>query len=258
MRTAAFFLTLLAAAPAAAQQPLTAIAPSPAQGLGPKTVVPASVACTDAPVSTEPSSPLRVLAPQAGDLHELSYRNDIVVLNGGTGQGYKPGQRFFTRRFRAPRNGERMSDKDRGSVRTTGWLTVIGADEYSTLARVDYACDGIASGDYLEPFVEPALPTNVAEDGRTDFSNLAQVLSGVDRRESFGAGDILSIDRGASQGMTAGARVVFYRDRRQDGTPLVELGSGIVLEVSANTSKVVLERARSAVTTGDYVALKQP
>jgi hypothetical protein len=100
------------------------------------------------------------------------------------------------------------------------------------------------------------LPQDVATEGTIDFSSLAHVLSGVDRRESFGAGDLLSIDRGTSQGITVGGRIAFYRDR-QNGAPLVELGTGIVVEVSGDTSKVVVERARFAVTTGDYAALRQ-
>jgi hypothetical protein len=257
MRTAGFFLMLLAAAPATAQTPLIAIAPPQGPTLGPRTVVPATVACTDMPVSAHPGSPLRVLAPHSGDPHEFSYRNDIVVLSGGTPQGLTPGQRFFTRRFRAPRNGEAVSEKDRGTIRTSGWITVIGADEHSALARVDYACDGIAPDDYLEPYAEPALPKDVSVDGRIDFSSLANVLSGVDRKENFGAGDLVSIDRGTSHGISLGARIAFYRDR-QNGTPLVELGTGIVVETSAATAKVVIDRARMAVSSGDFAALKQP
>lgn len=259
MRTATIFVLLLTAAPAAAQNsqpPLISLAP-PGPALGPKTVLPASIACTDAPVSAEPSSPLRIVAQHGGDAREFSYRNDVVVLNGGTPEGLVPGQRFFTRRFRAPRNGETVSAKDRGSVRTSGWLTVIAADEHSALARVDYACDGIASGDYLDAYVEPTLPAEPAAARQSDFTDMAHVLSGVDRRESFGAGDILSIDRGSSRGLTAGMRIAFYRDR-QNATPLIELGTGIVLEVAAETAKVVIEKARMAVTSGDYVAIRQP
>ena len=249
------FLILLGVGPAAAQ---TLIAPAPAgPALGPKTLVPAIVACTDVPVAAAPSSPLRIVAPHSGDPHELSYRNDVVVLSGGTPQGLLPGQRFYARRFRAPRNGEAVSAKDRGSVRTSGWLTVIAADEHSALARIDYACDGIATGDYLDAYVEPVLPANVVPDSQTDFSTLWRVLSGVDRREAFGAGDIVSVDRGSSHGLAGGMRVAFYRDRT-NGTPLVELGTGIVVEVSADVAKVVVERARVAIVSGDYVALRQP
>jgi hypothetical protein len=98
MRIAGFFLSLLLAAPAAAQTPLSAIAPPSGPALGPKTLLPINIACTDVPVAAQPSSPLRVLAPHGDDHHEFSYRNDIVVLNGGTPQGLQPGQRFFTRR----------------------------------------------------------------------------------------------------------------------------------------------------------------
>jgi len=242
---------------AAQNPPLIAVAPPTPSVLGPKTVSPAHLACTDLPVLTEPMSPLRILSPHAGDRHELSYRDDVVVLNGGTPQGFVAGQRYFTRRFETPRNGAVMSPKDRGSVRTTGWLTVMAADDHSALARIDHACDGIAAGDYLDPYLEPVLPTVVAAAGSSQFTDLGRVLSGVDQREAFGAGDILSVDRGASRGYTKGMRLAFYRDRR-NGTPLVELASGIVLEVGGETSKVVLERARMAVTAGDYVAVQTP
>jgi hypothetical protein len=248
MRTSAFFFSLLLATTTAAQSPAS---------LGPRTVVPATVACTDVPATAMPSSALRIASPHAGDSHEFAYRDDIVVLNGGTPQGLAIGQRFFARRFRTPRNGEPVSARDRGSVRTSGWLTVIAADEHSALARIDYACDGIATGDYLEPFVEPVLPADAPAANRTDFSKLGKVLSGVDRRESFGAGDFLSIDRGSSEGMSTGMRVAFFRDRL-NGTPLIELASGVVVEVSADTAKVVLDRARFPVTSGDFFGVKMP
>ena len=225
--------------------------------LGPKTLIPAHVACADVLVAVRPSSPLHIVAPHSADPHEMSYRDDVVVLSGGTPQGLAPGQRYYARRFRAPRNGEAVSAKDRGSVRTAGWLTVIAADQNSALARIDYACDGVASGDYLDPYVEPNLPSDVAAEGNTNFSTLWRVLSGVDRRESFGAGDIISVDRGSSHGLANGMRVAFYRDRN-NGTPLVELGTGIVIEVSIDVAKVVVDRARFAITSGDYVALRQP
>ena len=82
-------------------------------------------------------------------------------------------------------------------------------------------------------------------------------MQGTDRNEMFGAGDFISIDRGSAQGLTAGTRVAFYRDRR-NGTPLVELGRGIVLEVSATTAKVILEGARFVVRSEDYWGIRQP
>lgn len=248
---------LLAAPPLAAQAPLISLVPPPAPIFGPKTVLPAHVACMELLVSTHQTPPLRILAPYSRDMRELSSRDAIVVLNGGTPQGLAAGQRFYARRLSPPRNGNPVSATDLGAVHTAGWLTVVAADEHSALARVDYACDAVRVGDYLEPFVEATLPPDVADSSvKPDFSNLGRVLQGVTRHEAYGAGDFLSIDRGAAYGITPGSRVAFYRDR-SDGTPLIDIGTGIVMEVSAETAKVVVDRARYEVVTGDYVALRR-
>lgn len=244
--------------PAAGQAPLGQIvAPAAMSGiLGPRTIIPATVACTDLPTASLVNPPLRVLAPHTGDHHEISRGGDVVVLNGGTPQGFAIGQRYFTRRLTPPVNREPMSDLDRGAIRTSGWLTVIAADERSALARIDYACTAIEAGDYLESYSDTPLPSPIAADGATDFSDLGRALSGVDRREQFGAGELLSIDRGSAHGMTAGSRVAFYRDRG-NGAPLVEIGAGIVLEVAVNSAKVVLDRTQQEVRKGDYFGLRR-
>ncbi|HUE87177.1 MAG TPA: hypothetical protein VMO26_13965 [Vicinamibacterales bacterium] len=259
MRIAGFSLGvwLLAVAPVAAQPPLITLAPPRAPIYGPKTVIPAHVVCTDVPVSAHQPAPLYIMGPYTGEPRELSSRDSIVVLSGGTPQGLMAGQRFYARRLLLPRNGAPVSPRDLGAVHTAGWLTVVAADEHAALARVDYACDAVMAGDYLEPFVEGTLPAEVADPGvKPDFSNLGRVLHGVNRHEAFGAGDFLSIDRGASSGIANGARVGFYRDRG-DGTPLVEVGTGIVMEVLAETSKVVVDRARFEVVMGDFVAVRR-
>lgn len=254
------FLTLaflFAASPAAAQvSVISGTRPVSAPDIyGGKTVVPALVACTDLPTATVPVPALRILGPHAGDAHAASSRADLVVLSGGTPQGLLIGQRYFTRRLHQPTSKETISDIDLGAIRTTGWLTVVAADERFALARIDYACVSVEAGDYLEPYVEPALPTPAANDGQTNFKDLGHVLFGIDRREMFGAGDVLSIDRGSAQGLVAGTRVAFYRDRH-NGTPLVEVGVGVVIEVSTDSSKVVLERTFPDVRLGDYFAIR--
>jgi hypothetical protein len=256
MRTPGLFVCIwLLAGPAAAQTPLITVAPPPAPIFGPKTVLPAHVVCTDVPVKDHQAPPLHILAPYTGDAREFSSRDSIVVLNGGTPQGLMVGHRFYARRFLPPQTGEPPSTA--GAVHTAGWLTVVAADEHSALARIDYACDAIMAGDYLEPFVEGTLPEEVADTAaEPDFSNLGRVLQGVNRHAAFGAGDFLSIDRGAGAGILNGTRVAFYRDRG-NRTPLVEIGTGIVVEVSAETSKVVVDRAAFEVVMGDYVAVRR-
>jgi hypothetical protein len=141
-----------------------------------------------------------------------------------------------------------------GAIRTTGWITIVAADERFALARIDYGCDDVAADDYLEAFAEPALPRNIAIAGQPNFSDMGRVMFGVDRRQTFGAGDLTNIDRGKAHGIGTGTRIAFYRDRKND-TPLVEMGDGIVVEVSEATSKVVVTKANEAVWRGDYVVI---
>ena len=253
-----FSALLLVSTSAAAQTPLVSVSPStqPSELLSPRTVNAELVACTDLPTDTlTPTSTLRVLAPHTGDSHLASYRGHLVVLNGGTPQGFAIGQRYFTRRIQSPLNGQMVGPFNRASIRTSGWLTVVAADDQSALARIDYACTAIDAGDYLDPYVEPTLPTVVASEGATDFSNLGKVLAGPDRKHSFGAGDFMNIDRGSAAGMTLGTRLAFYRDRR-NGTPLVQLGIGIVVEVAPETAKVVVQRASEEIRLGDYFGVR--
>lgn len=256
MRISGFLFSLLLATPVAAQ-PLITLAPPPAPIYGPRTVIPAHLACMDVPVAAHQAPPLHIVAPYGTANSEFSYRDGVVVLNGGTPQGLQPGQRFYARRLLGPRAGEDVSGKMLGAVHTSGWLTVIAADENSALARVDYACDAVMAGDYLEPYVDPTLPEVAPAAARTDFNNMGRVLQGTDRGEIFGAGDFVSVDRGSSQGLTAGTRVAFYHDRG-NGTPLVEVGTGIVLEVGSTNAKVVLDNAKYVVRTDDYWAVREP
>ncbi|MBA3271499.1 MAG: hypothetical protein H0T71_13415, partial [Acidobacteria bacterium] len=142
-RTALFFALFHAAAlSVSAQTPLIQVV-LPASGpgvLGPRTVVPVTAACTDVPTTTIPDPPRRVLAPHSADNHLIARAGDIVVLNGGTTEGFMVGQRYFTGRVTLPVSREPISAADPGAIRTSGWLTVIAADDRSTLARIDYAC----------------------------------------------------------------------------------------------------------------------
>lgn len=247
-------LVLWLSLPAGAQTPAGAVAGVPA--LGPLTLTPTIVSCTDLPtVATLPGTELRVLGLHNADRRSSAARGDLVVLNAGTPQGLAIGQQYFARRLMKPVDHAAVTPANPAAVVTSGWLTIVSADEQYALARVDQSCVAIEAGDYLAPFVEPVLPVSAADAGRTDFSQLGRVLFGVQRRSSFGAGDMLSIDRGSANGMTAGTRLAFYRDRR-NGTPLVEVGEGIVVDVAADTAKVVVERTAQEIRTGDFYAVR--
>src|SRR5262245_59207391 len=117
---------LLFAGVASAQtQQLTVIAPNTTNTtLGPRTLTPSIVSCTDLPTHSEPASPHHVVAEQAGTERKLYATGDVVVLNGGTPQGFAVGQRYFARHLQLG-----LSAEPPRPIRTAGWLTVIAADE---------------------------------------------------------------------------------------------------------------------------------
>ena len=83
-------------------------------------------------------------------------------------------------------------------------------------------------------------------------------MLGYDRRRTFGKGDFFVLDRGASQGITPGARFVLYRNKKQAENFLYELAEAVAVSVSAETATLQLTLARDSVEAGDYVSLRKP
>ena len=123
-------------------------------------------------------------------------------------------------------------------------------NEWNARATVDFACDSINTGDYLDVYTEPPLPTTAAEFLMPDFDERANVLQGTDGKAIFADGDTLSINRGTVHGVVLGARYAFYRDRH-DGMPLFHLGDAVVVELGELTSKAVVVRTNDAITIAD-------
>lgn len=244
----------LVAAPLGAQTPSA----GPAQ-LGPRTLLPAHVMCADLPVTAPPVPTVVISGGQNPDGRESLVKGDVVVLSAGTNLDLAVGQRFLIRRLQgtlqgSARKGARpafpKTGEGFGAVRTAGWLTITAVNETTALAMLDYACDAIGPGDYIETYAEPALPQTVSALVDPQFDDRAKVLFGTDRRVSFADGDLFSIDRGTAQGVIAGARYAIYRDPH-NGLPLIHIGDAVVIEPGETTSKVVLVMGKTAIAADD-------
>jgi hypothetical protein len=174
---------------------------------------------------------------------------DIAVLSGAP-DGLTAGQRYVARRVRGGENALTRDIDGFSAIRTAGWLTITAVEGQTALAKVDFACDPIEPGDFLEAYVEPVLPSTAADQAEPKFSELAHVLFGIDRRENLGDGDVFSIDRGTEQGVSAGDRFAIFRDPK-DGAPMIHVADAVVVDPSATTSKAVLVMVRDAVLAGD-------
>jgi hypothetical protein len=233
-------LVLAVAAPVWAQTPPV---------LGPKTIMPAHVMCTDLHLPVLPVPRIVIKGPHHSEIRSILGEGDVVVVGRTADDGLAVGQRYMVRRipFMSP------AEPPEGGVLpllTTGWVTVTAVDEVNALARIDHSCDSIEPTDFLEPYVEPALPGAGVTNALPDFAERLEILTGVDRRAMFGAGDSFSIARGIDHGVAVGARYAIYRDRK-DGKPLVHVGEAVVADVSPTTSKLLLLTSSSDVSTTD-------
>ena len=224
-----------------------------------------ALACAPPPFAYAPTAALHVLGGQDPVPRTLFSQPDLLVIDAGTGNGVRLGQQYFARRPAVLGSGYLSAGAQSGH--TAGWIRIVAADETTALATVEYTCDAVEQGDYLEPFVPPLLPPGVDRDdtsGRTDFTSAGRVLSGDRQRVSAGGGDFMLIDRGANQGVTPGDRFAIYRDPRARSAmyvqspkgrpqPLAGVGEAIAVTTGPMLSLVRITTARDAVLSGDII-----
>ena len=207
------------------------------------------VMCTDLPVTAKPVPRLVIAGPHTTD-ERLTMTAGLLVINRTPNDGLAIGQRYTAQRLitdakQFPRPGEGYGD-----LRIAGIVTVRAIDENNALASVDYACDSVETGDFLEPFVEIPLPMSASAPMLPDFDDRAAVLFGKDNRVAFGNGDVFSIERGTVHGVNPGDRYAIYRDFHNN-LPLVYVADVVVMTVEQLTSKVVVTQTIDSIEPGD-------
>ena len=235
--------------PAFAQR---ASAPKPT-GLPPEVL---SLACNPTLVHETPMTPLRVTGSQESFVRTTFAPGDLLTINAGTDNGIEVGQEFFTRRL-IPLERRAISRDNPATVRTTGWIRVYAVDDEMSLATVTFACDSLELDDYLEPFVVPTIPTISTDKPKPQRDNYAHVVIGNENRSSFGRGDSFVVDQGSDHGITVGAQFVVYRDKREKGNFLFELGEAVAINVRPESSTLRATLSRDAFAVGDLVALRK-
>ncbi len=194
---------------------------------------------------------LRLIGAQATVARQLFGAGDLVVVNGGRTRGMELGQQYFVRRPASSRS--RTGPR---AVSTTGWIRVVAVDETTSIALVDFACDGLLAGDHLEPYVVPDIPLDADRTdthGELDFSASGQLLFGDNERTVGAVGDFMVTDVGETRGAAPGTRFAIYRNLNVAGLPLAAVGEAIVVFADPETSVVRLTRVRDAIYSGDLL-----
>jgi hypothetical protein len=200
--------------------------------------------------------PLRITGGQALEVRVGWAPGDLITINGGRDNGIQVGQEFFVRRLQKDRD-KVVSPATPGTIRTAGWIRVYAVDDEMSLATIQYACDSVEVGDYLEPF---ALPTAVPlgpKTGKPEKGNYARVMSGNDRRQTFSAGEFIVIDRGRDHGIVPGSQFVVYHDKKETGNFLFEVADAVAVDVRDSSSTLHVTASRMAVSVNDYVSMRK-
>ena len=207
------------------------------------------------PAATTP----RVIGTQDTTPRTLFGPHDLLVVNSGLAAGIQLNQRFFVRR----ENGFGTAyGHNTLSSRTLGWIRIIAVDNATAIATVEHSCDGMMAMDYLEPFVAPVVPAEAINDtdakrGEPDFAVLTRVLAGNEDRRTAAPGDFVMLETGVGSSLTPGTSLAIYRDLRVAGLPLASVGDAVVVSVGENVALARIMRARDAVQTGDYMAVRK-
>src|SRR5499426_3026277 len=232
-----------------------------------------ALACAPTLAFERPLASLLITGGQDASTRHAFFPGDLITVNGGSDNGIEVGQEYYVRRVEAPR-GTGISRTTPAAIRTAGWVRVYAVDKTMSLVTVSHACDAIDIGDYLEPFRVPDPPTPDANPAKPQRESYGHILMGTDRRTMFAKNDFVTIDRGSDYGVTLGARFMVFRDKRRMETKrllavkelpdeivtpefLYEIGEAVVVEVKPEISTVQVLNARSALLSGDYVALRK-
>jgi hypothetical protein len=210
-----------------------------------------AIACAPAGLPAPPVASMRVLG---GYVHGriMFGTGDAVIIYAG--ENVQRGQQFFARR---PVNDASKKQPKVGAlygVHTAGWLTVVDVRGAMAVATVTHACDPILEGDYLEPYVAPAMPTP-ALTGTPDYEHPGQIVMADERRQTGYAGLVMLMNRGSDNDVRAGQLVTIYRETLNGLGPIIDVGRGTVLGVSGKSSLVRIDSSREAVYLGDLVAI---
>ena len=224
---------------------------APSQATAPKPDLLEQIACAPQGLPAAPVPSMRVLG---GYVHGRTMfgPGDALIIGGGA--GVQKGQQYFVRRpvldasMKQPKVGALYA------IHTAGWVTIVDVKDMMAVGTVTHACDGLLEGDYLEPFVPPALPPTALV-GAPDYEHPGRILLADERRQTGSPGTVVLMDRGIDDGVRAGQMLTIYRETINGLGPIVDVGRGTVLSANAKSSLVRIDSSRDAVYLGDLVAI---
>ena len=285
MRAKSFFAILVLAVlagPALAQQAST----------GP---VPADIYCSGTVTTEAVPTDTYVITGEQSNYKVTFQQGDLVYINRGSGQGVKVGDEFLVSRHVKDLLKFKWFSQQPWLLRAMGkvWedqgrLRVVHVDANVSTAEIVYSCSYMQRGDIVQPALERPVPQykQVSEFNRFAPVSGRPVGMVVTMKEFFqagGAGDVVYVNLGNSQGVKVGDYLRIFRYQgiqnesayqtwRQsfrvygfgsvplsynwENVPREIIGEGIVLRVTPNAATVLVTLSLREVFAGDYVEIE--
>ncbi len=190
---------------------------------------------------------------------------DILYLSAGLDMAIKPGAEYVIVR---PGGVVHHPADEKQTVavylQRLGRVRVLAVHKTSSTVEIIDACDGVKVGDYLVPYHEmpvpmvERIPLNQLGTPYPGRLNGTVVVSHDMQATVAGAGEIVGIDLGSRAGLTAGDRILFWREGPGGHGPGGEniaprriLAQGVVLVTNAGGSMVKILESKVEIALGD-------
>jgi hypothetical protein len=209
--------------------------------------------CAPIGLPAPPAAGLRVLGGNVHGRHMFG-PGEAIIISAGTSQGVQRGQQYFVRRLVVDASKPQPKVGALYGVHTAGWVTIVDAKEAMAVAWVSQACDGILSGDYLDPYTAPVPPPS-ALPGAPDFEHPGRIMLADEGRQTGYPGLVMLMNRGSDHDVRAGQSLTIYRETLDGQGPIIDLGRATVLSVNAQSAMVRIESSRDVIYLGDLVAI---
>ena len=236
-----------------------------------------------------------LISGEQSNIKILFSERDYVYINKGSNSGIRVGDQFSVVRPVKDPLELSWFKWQKGLVGAMGTLyedqgrlRVVDVHPKVSIAEVTFSCGYMQRADIVRPYQDrPAPPFKEAAAfdhfAPVNGKPVAMVVSAKDFRQSAGAGSIVYVNLGTGKGVKVGDyfRVFRYQGSRNETAyqtpgyqdrlygfgstpqryswndlPRELLGEGIVLNVSRNSSTVLLTHSRIEIYAGDYVELE--
>jgi hypothetical protein len=269
----------------AAAAPLSASPTSPAYS---------SIYCSNF-VTSDAGSDTRLISGEESSTKIVFTLRDYVYISKGSSQGVHVGDRYSVYRVEKDPldypwfKWQNKLMKAMGTLYAdAGQLRVINVQPNVSTAEVTFACGYLQRGDFVRPWEErPAPPFKPAEKfdpfAPVNGKSVGMLVVGKDFSQAYGKLQTVYVNLGTNQGVNVGDYMRIFRYQgggvetvsnyedfqykmygfgstpvayKWNDLPRQLLGEGIVLNVSPNSSTMLITVSRMDIYAGDYVEVE--